>query len=299
VRQGTQGFRIEGHFETAERNEKAVCVLRENGKKDFSINDQPYDKFSQHIGRYPSVVIAPDDTDLITGDSRERRQFLDALLCQADADYMQQLIVYKKVLEQRNSLLKSFAETGQKNYPLLDVLDEQLVKPGDYIFNCRKKFLISFLPTVKQLYAEVAGKADDVNLLYESELLQATMEELLKANRQRDCIAQRTTSGIHRDEIEIQCAGQAFKNIASQGQRKSLLFALKLAEMAVLKEKKGFAPILLLDDVFEKLDEERIGNLLAMVCVKNEGQIFITDTNEGRLASHLKELAIGFQLVGL
>lgn len=299
VRQGTQGFRIEGHFTLSDKEEKAVCILRENGKKDFSINDQPYDKFSQHIGRYPCVVIAPDDAALITGDSRERRSFLDALLCQADADYLQQLIVFKKVLEQRNSLLKSFAEPGQKNFALLDVLDEQLIKPGDFLFEKRKDFLVGFLPTVKHLYTTVAGKTDDVSLLYESELLTASMEELLKANRQRDCLAQRTTSGIHRDDIDIQCGNQLFKNIASQGQRKSLLFALKLAEMNVLKEKKGFAPILLLDDVFEKLDEERISNLLRKVCTENDGQVFITDTNEERLVAHLRELGIEFGLISL
>ncbi len=304
VLQGAQGFRIDGRFEVEEnagirRNEKAVCILRENGKKDFSINDQPYDRFSQHIGRYPCVIIAPDDAVLITGDSRERRHFLDTMLCQAEADYMQQLIVYKKVLEQRNSLLRSFAESGQKNLALLDVLDEQLIKPGDYIFNSRKKFLLSFLPEVKKLYAEVAGKQDDLTLVYESELLQASMEELLKVNRQKDSFAQRTSSGIHRDDIEVQSAGQAFKHIASQGQRKSLLFALKLAEMAVLQEKKGFAPLLLLDDVFEKLDEGRISNLLHTVCVKNDGQVFITDTNEERLTAHMQQLGIDFGLIHL
>jgi DNA replication and repair protein RecF len=299
VQHGNAGFRLEGHFELHDKPEKAVCILRETGRKEFSVNENPYDKFSQHIGRYPCVVIAPDDAELITGDSKERRTFLDALLCQLDAEYLQHLIVYKKILEQRNSLLKSFAETGGRNFELLDVLDEQLIKPGDYIFDRRKEFLVSFLPIAKHLYNDISQQSEDVNLFYESELLQASLSELLKINRNKDCFAQRTTSGIHRDDLDIQLSNQPFKNIASQGQRKSLLFALKLAEMEVLKKEKGFAPLLLLDDVFEKLDEERISNLLNKVCVENDGQVFITDTNEERLRSHLSQLKVAFEMIQL
>ncbi|MEO6611216.1 MAG: DNA replication and repair protein RecF [Chitinophagaceae bacterium] len=308
VQHGCTGFRLEGHFELQGQPEKALCILRETGRKEFLVNDAAYDKFSHHIGRYPCVVIAPDDAELITGDSRERRGFLDALLCQLDQHYLQQLIIYKKVLEQRNSLLKSFAETGDKDPALLEVLDEQLIKPGEDIFNRRKEFLVSFLPMVKHLYQDISrpragAKAmagiEDVNLFYESELLQASFSELLALNRNRDCFAQRTTSGIHRDDLDIQLGSQLFKNIGSQGQRKSLLFALKLAEMEVLRKEKGFAPLLLLDDVFEKLDEERIGNLLQKVCVENEGQVFITDTNEERLKIHLEALLVDYQLITL
>ncbi len=306
VLHGAAGFRIQGDLSLNAKPEKAVCVLRETGKKEFSVNDDPYDKFSQHIGRYPCVVIAPDDAELITGDSKERRTFLDALLCQLDTEYLQQLIAYKKVLEQRNSLLRTFAETGNSNFSLLDVLDEQLAKPGDIIFRKRMEFLISFLPVVKRLYNDISGKSadtkgiadnDEVNLLYESELLLASLPELVKLNRGKDCLAQRTTSGIHRDDLDIQLGNQPFKNIASQGQRKSLLFALKLAEMEILKTEKGFAPLLLLDDVFEKLDEDRISNLLNKVCVQNDGQVFITDTNEERLTQHLAALSVKYSLI--
>lgn len=299
VLHGNTGFRIEGNFLLNDKPEKTVCILRETGRKEFSVNDDMYDKFSQHIGRYPCVVIAPDDGELITGDSRERRTFLDALLCQLDTDYMQQLILYKKILDHRNSLLKSFADTGNKDLSLLDVLDEQLGKPGEFIFNKRKEFLVAFLPLTKHLYHDIARQPEDVNLFYESEMLQASFAELLQVNRNKDCFAQRTLSGIHRDDLEIELSNQPFKNIASQGQRKSLLFALKLAEMDVLKEEKGFAPLLLLDDVFEKLDEDRIGNLLNKVCIQNEGQVFITDTNEKRLRLHLKDISVNFQLITL
>ncbi|HMK25218.1 MAG TPA: DNA replication and repair protein RecF [Chitinophagaceae bacterium] len=313
VQHGNTGFRIEAAVSLNDnpdsyREEKAVCILRETGRKEFWVNDGIYEKFSQHIGRYPCVVIAPDDAELITGESKERRKFLDALLCQLDSEYMQLLIAYKKILEQRNSLLKAFAETGNKDFSLLDVLDEQLIKPGNYVFNKRKEFLFSFLPLVKHLYNDISqppadAKAladkEDVNLFYESELLLASFEELLKLNRSKDCLALRTTSGIHRDDLEILLGEQDFKSIASQGQRKSLLFALKLAEMEVLKKEKGFAPLLLLDDVFEKLDEDRIGNLLNKVCVENDGQVFITDTNEERLRSHLSKLGVAFEMIRL
>jgi len=299
TQQGKNGFRLEGHFVLQDKPEKAVCILRETGKKEFAVSDQSYDKFSHHIGHYPCVVIAPDDALLITGGSEERRKFLDSLLSQLDADYLQHLIIYTKVLQQRNSLLKAFAESGNKNFALLDVLDQQLVKPGHYIFNKRKEFLISFLPAVKHLYLDIAKQQEDISLFYESELQQASFEELLAATRQKDCFAQRTTSGTHRDNIEINLGSQPFRSIASQGQRKSLLFALKLAEMEVLKKEKGFPPLLLLDDVFEKLDEDRISNLLQKVCNENEGQVFITDTNEERLVQHLKAIEAMFQLISL
>lgn len=299
VQQGKNGFRLEADLNLQDKPEKAICILRETGKKELTINGQSYEKFSQHIGHYPCVIIAPDDAELITGDSKERRTFLDSLLSQLDADYLQHLIIYRKVLEQRNSLLRSFAETGNKDLALLDVLDEQLIKPGEQIFNKRKEFLVSFLPITKHLYQDIANQPEDVSLFYESELLQASFEELIKATRQKDCYAQRTTAGVHRDDIEINYSDQLFKNIASQGQRKSLLFALKLAEMEVLKKEKHFPPLLLLDDVFEKLDEDRISNLLQKVCVENEGQVFITDTNEERLRDHLDKISVKYQLIEL
>ncbi|MBM3417163.1 MAG: DNA replication/repair protein RecF [Bacteroidetes bacterium] len=344
VQHGQTGFRIEGDFTVNEKEEKAVCILRETGKKEFSVNGDAYEKFSHHIGRYPCVVIAPDDSVLITGASRERRIFLDALISQTSKDYLQQLITYQKVLQQRNPLLKSAAETGIKDTALLDVLDKQLITPGEYIFNTRKKFLLAYLPVVRALYNEISRSSEEVNLTYESELLkvsfeellkanqnkdfllaylpvvralyneisrsseevnltyesellQVSFEELLKANQNKDFLLQRTSAGIHRDDLNIDMNGQTFKITASQGQRKSLLFALKLAEMEVLKKEKGFAPLLLLDDVFEKLDEDRIRNLLNKVCLQNDGQVFITDTNEERLKTHLDQIGMSFQLI--
>jgi len=299
VKQGQTGFRIEGDWVLQDKPEKTVCILRETGKKEFTVNDRPYEKFSRHIGRYPCVVIAPDDAELITGGSEERRRFLDALLSQLDADYLQNLIVYTRLLQQRNSLLRSFAETGKRDESLLDVLDEQLSEPAGFVSGKRGDFVQAFLPDVKRLYGEIAGKEEAIDLHFDTELMQATMRELLKANRQKDLFTQRTCSGIHRDDIELQLNHQPFKNIASQGQRKSLLFALKLAEMETLRKEKGFAPLLLLDDVFEKLDEYRIGNLLQKVCLENDGQVFITDTNEERLRKQLGGMGAEFRVIHL
>jgi len=282
-----------------DKKEKTVCILRESGKKEFLVNENLYEKFSQHIGHYPCVIIAPDDASLITGDSKERRTFLDALLCQLDADYLQYLITYTKVLQQRNSLLRSFAETGTRDLSLLDVIDEQLIKPGEKVFTKRKEFLVSFLPVVKHLYHDISRQPEDLSLFYESELLQSDFVNLLKVSRQKDCIAQRSSAGIHKDDLEFNLGKKLFRSIASQGQRKSLLFALKLAEMEVLKNEKGFAPLLLLDDVFEKLDEDRIANLLQKVCLENDGQVFITDTNEERLKQHLVALDVQYGQIGL
>lgn len=299
VMHGRAGFRIEGDFLLNEKPEKAVCILRETGRKEFQVNETVYKRFSEHIGRYPCVVIAPDDAVLVTGGSEERRNFMDALFSQLDAAYLQHLITYQKVLQQRNALLKSFAETNSRNEELLNVLDEQLADPGDYISRKRISFLEKLLPLVKEHYLSISGKPEKVHLHFESELLSSGMTELLKASRQKDLHALRTCSGIHKDELEITLNGQPFRQNASQGQRKSLLFALKLAELETLQSEKGFAPFLLLDDVFEKLDEDRIQRLLHRVCSENEGQIFITDTDASRLKAHLEKTGSAFQMITL
>lgn len=297
---GYKGFRLEGQFDYNHQPEKAVCVLRETGKKEFGVNDVLYTRFSQHIGRYPCVVIAPDDVQLIIGGSEERRKFIDTLLSQLDAVYLQNLIQYTKILQQRNSFLRSYNDGfGSRDLSVLDVLDSQLVKAGTVVFEKRKDFLLQFLPSVKSGYNDIARNYEPISLVYESELLGSDFEKLLQAGRQKDLVIQRTTTGPHRDDLLFNMGEQPFKTIASQGQRKSLLFALKLAEMEVLKREKGIAPILLLDDVFEKLDEERISNLLQSVCNDSDSQIFITDTNCTRLEAQLQNLKPSFQLIQL
>ena len=299
IHHGHEGFRLEGHFRLNEKEEKAVCILRETGKKEFSVNDNFYTKFSKHIGRYPCVIIAPDDIQLIIGGSEERRKFIDTLLAQLDANYLQSLINYTKILQQRNSFLRSFDQNFGRDLSVLDILDEQLSKEGTRIFEKRREFLLKFLPIVKQFYNDICQKYENVSLLYESEIHHLSTSELLAHTRQKDLMLQRTSGGIHRDDLLLQLGEQPFKNIASQGQRKSLLFALKLAEMEILKEEKRLSPLLLLDDVFEKLDEGRITNLLMRVCSDEETQIFITDTSCDRLRLQLEKLGQPMQLIEL
>ena len=301
VLNGAQGFRIAGKINAGgpRRETELVCILRETGKKEFLIDGEAYEKFAQHIGKFPCVFIAPDDVQIITGTSEERRRFTDALLCQLDAQYLQHLIHYNKILQQRNGYLKSLAVSKMADSQLLDVYDRQLTVHGNYVFEQRTQFLKQLVPLVKSFYEKIAGVNEAVNIVYESPLLTASLEVLLKQYRDRDLQLQRTTQGIHRDDLQLSLNDQSFKSIASQGQRKSLLFALKLAEFDILKENKGFAPFLLLDDVFEKLDRQRMHNLLDWVCVKNSGQVFITDTHKDRLETALNDLAQPFQVIEL
>lgn len=299
VHRGLQGMRLEGNFIRKQVTEKIVCIIRENNKKEVLRNEEDYKRFSDHIGKFPAVMIAPDDVNLVTGTSDVRRKFLDTLLCQMSHQYLLCLIDYNKILQQRNSLLKANADKCPTDTSLLEVLTKQLVKPGVYIFNFRKEFLRDFLPAVAKNYLQIAGTKDPVVLEYYSPLLEDTFDNLLSIYQQKDIMLQRTTVGIHKDDIELKLNGDNFKNIASQGQRKSLLFALKLQELEQLKNATGLSPILLLDDVFEKLDAGRMQNLLHHVCVKNESQVFITDTHKDRLTASLENLSLPFQIIEL
>lgn len=296
---GMAGFRVEGDFAYRTQKVNAVCIVRETGRKEFLLDGEPYEKFAHHVGKFPCVIIAPDDVRIITEGSEERRRFIDAILSQIDPEYLQRLINYNKILQQRNSFLKAMAENRFRDTGLLDVYDEQLAGDGEFIFMKRKYFLEQCIGLVKDFYKKISGAEELVELKYDSQLLKFGYKDLLKDLRDRDILLQRTNGGIHKDDIQILLNGQPFKNIASQGQRKSMLFALKLSEFEILKKEKNFAPLLLLDDVFEKLDEGRMHNLLDWVCVSNEGQLFITDTHPERIKDHFDKLKVKYQLVNL
>ncbi len=311
VHQGLSGFRIQGEFSHITENgknsaEKAdnsdslvVCIVRENGKKEFSLNGESYDKFSHHIGKYPCVIIAPDDISIITGGSEDRRRYIDAIISQTDAEYLQRLINYNKVLQQRNSYLKSLVNAADVNKGLLDVYDQQLMADGEWIFKKRQTFMTECTALIKDFYQKISAAAEPLELHYDSQLINGGYPQLMSASRQKDLLLQRTNIGIHKDDIQLLYGEQPFRNIASQGQKKSLLFAMKLAEFCILKNEKEFAPLLLLDDVFEKLDDNRMHNLLDWVCVKNEGQIFITDTHADRIVEHFENLEVDYQLINI
>jgi len=298
---GTEGFRLEGEIETnkEEQVQKIICIYRSSAKKEFFLNDVAYEKFSHHIGKFPCVVIAPDDIEMITGGSEERRKFMDTLISQIDSEYLRQLIIYNKVLAQRNSFLKNESGKTTFNNGLLEVLDQQLLKPANYIYKTRSQFTKQLFPVVQEFYKSISGNNEVVILEYNSQLNENNFRELLISSLQKDKLLQRTNVGIHKDDLTFLLNENVFKAIASQGQRKSLLFACKLAEFEILKKAKGFPPFLLLDDIFEKLDEKRMKNLLQYVCQKNDGQVFITDTHFDRLEMALAQFGNAVQIIEL
>jgi DNA replication and repair protein RecF len=292
----TNGFRLEGVLYKDDHESKIVCTLKD-GKKDIALNDEHYERFSQHIGKFPAVMIAPDDAEIILGGSEERRKWLDALLCQLHPGYLENLITYQKILQQRNSLLKTIASQGRSQDALLNVYDEQLIQHGTPVFERRREFLPAFIQQVQKLYDYLAGQHEVVSIQYQCSLHEQTFAQLLSANRYKDHLMQRTTGGIHRDDLLFLLNDHPMKSSASQGQRKSFLFALKLAQYEVMKQYKQFPPLLLLDDVFEKLDQERVSRLISLVSGPVYGQVFITDTHASRLLDAFKENQDSFQLV--
>lgn len=299
---GAEGFRLEGDLDSSENDnstQKIVCIYRTGAKKEFYLDDVAYEKFSHHIGKFPSVMIAPDDIEVITGGSEERRIYLDTLISQVDSNYLQQLIVYNKVLSQRNSFLKNEAGKNNFNQELLEVFNQQLIKPSQYIYQIRKEFSEQLFPLIQNFYRTISGEKEEVLMEYSSQLNANNIHNLLNNYLIKDRLTQRTNVGIHKDDVFFLLHGNLFKSIASQGQRKSLLFACKLAEFEILKKIKGTPPLLLLDDVFEKLDEQRMQNLLNYVCKENKGQVFITDTHLERMEIALSEFGERFQMITL
>lgn len=283
VQIGKKGFRINGIFEKEGTKKQVSCVIRENGKKEFSIDLNQYRKFSAHIGNFPCVMVSPDDIEMVNGSAEERRRFLDTLISQCSSEYLEWLIDYNKILSQRNSLLRNQESLFTGETDLLDVLDKQLSEKGQKIFLKRSSFLLELGPIIESFYYQISEGQEKIEVAYKSELKKDSMENLLKISRQKDILLQRTCCGIHRDEIAYLHQQRPFRAIASQGQKKSLLFAIKLAEYQIIKQYKKFSPILLLDDVFEKLDNKRMHHLLEIVCCQNQGQVFLSDTHLERL----------------
>lgn len=297
LKEGTDAFRLDGSFLKDDKKLKVHSVFK-NGKKEVGQNGKIYSRFSQHIGLFPMVFIAPDDNILVSGGSGVRRKFLDVLLSQIDANYLKHLIDYQKVKSQRDKHLK----TANNHIPdgrLLDIFDEQLVRHGEPIFKRRFEFIKNFENKIQHYYHYLSGGNEAVSTVYQSDLGLQPFDEILRNNRSKDCVLQRTSQGIHRDDLIFQMNGQPLKEIGSQGQKKSFVFGLKLAQFEVLKEYKKSAPILLLDDIFEKLDTERIKRLIKLISGEGFGQVFITDTEKGRLKEAFGNETGHLQLIDL
>lgn len=275
-------FVIEGEFEKAQKSEKIVCSFKRGAKKVMKRNGKTYERFSEHIGFLPLVMISPADRDLIVEGSETRRKFIDGVISQSDKTYLQTLISYNKILAQRNALLKYFAANNTFSHDTLTVYNEQLHERGTHIFEKRKLFLESFIPIFKDQYAIISGKEEYIDFNYNSQLFESSLTDLLTKAIDKDRILQYTSVGIHKDDLDFNITGHPIKKFGSQGQQKSFLIALKLAQFHFIKEQSNTNPILLLDDIFDKLDEKRVAQLIALVEKDNFGQLFISDTHPQR-----------------
>ena len=289
IKHGEEFFMIEGDYILEdERLEKIVCSLKKGTKKVVKRNGKAYEKFSDHIGNFPLVIISPSDRDLIVEGSETRRKFMDGVISQQDRTYLQKLVNYNKVLTQRNALLKYFAANRVFDALNLSVYNEQLDVLSQYIYERRVWFLKEFAPIFNACYQEISNSKEVVNLGYKTQLDDALLLDLFAQNLQKDKILQYTSVGIHKDDLQFELDGYPIKKFGSQGQQKSYLIALKLAQFEFMKQVTGKKPILLFDDVFDKLDENRVTQVINLVNKDNFGQIFITDTHGERTENVVK-----------
>lgn len=274
---------IQGWYNLNDKTEEFFCSLRRKQKKQFKKNKKEYERFSDHIGYLPLIIVSPADTELISGASEERRKFMDIFLSQFDKEYLQSLIRYNKALSQRNALLKT---EGHIDEALLDLWDEQLAYDGQIVYLRRKEFIENFIPTFQKIYEFICSSNEKVELKYKSHFDDGDFLANLKSRRKRDKALGYTSAGIHRDELEMMMDNYPIRKVGSQGQNKTYVVALKLAQFDFLKKATRITPILLLDDIFDKLDSSRVEQIIKLVIEDNFGQIFITDTNR----EHLDEI---------
>lgn len=292
IKHGKDFFFIKGEFENDNKTHDVFCQVQAGRKKVFREDSRDYEKLSDHIGRYPVVLISPLDVDLVKESSDARRKFFDQMIAQVDPVYLEALMEYHHALKQRNALLKMFAEQNKVDYQMIDLYDQQLSRTGKILYEKRNAFACEFLPLFNKAYALLVDEQEEATLTYSSPLELNTMEEGLKESLKKDLILQRTTFGIHRDDYVFGFAHGELKRLGSQGQQKSFLVAIKLAQVEVIKAHLGFSPMLLLDDIFDKLDDTRIARLLRVVSGKDYGQSFITDAGPERTLAMMKELKI-------
>lgn len=296
IKQGGDFFMINGVFNKDDKAEVVACGLKRNQKKQFKRNKKEYQRLADHIGLFPLVMVSPYDISIIIEGSEERRKFIDNVISQTDNSYLDELISYNKILLNRNALLKLIADTGRYDPQMLEVYDEQLALSGNRIFQKRKSFMEVFTVIFNRHYSFISDDAEQVELNYESQLLDADFGTLLKKSTERDRALERTTYGIHKDDLHFAIHGMPMKKFGSQGQQKSFLIALKLAQYSFLNEQKGYKPLLLLDDIFDKLDENRTRKLMQMVSNNDFGQVLITDTSSERVSSIFNDLDVKIRM---
>lgn len=289
-------FRIEGHFIEDHKNIKVECVCQQLERKTFLVDNKQPERLSNYIGRFPVVLVSPYDTDIIREGSEIRRRFFDLILCQSNQEYLEKLMAYNKLLKQRNALLKQFAEFGKTNKSLLSVYDEQLLPLNSFISTHRQNLINHILPMVIKSYKSLAGDAEEIQIVYESDGTTMNFNENFLQNMAADLAAQRTTMGIHTDDYEFNFKQTSLKKFGSQGQQKTFILALKLAHFYYIYETKQIKPLLLLDDIFDRLDEKRVANLARLIDQNTFGQVFLTDATPTRMTERFgnrtQEIAI-------
>jgi DNA replication and repair protein RecF len=282
---------LKGVFKKQKEVLEISCVFQNGSRKVFKEGVNEYQKLSEHIGKYPVVLIAPDDTDLVKEGSEARRKFFDSMISQVDRSFLEALIQYNYALKQRNGLLKLFYETNSFDAIALESYDEVLVRSGQTVFEKRKRFVGEYGPVFQKFYNLIVAE-EDAAVLYQSELQDQGFAEALRANRERDLYLQRTSFGIHRDDYQFTLGSGDLKRLGSQGQQKSFIIALKLAHFQIVKDHKGFKPILMLDDIFDKLDDFRIERLLGLIRNGELGQLFLTDARPERTVALLRNIDV-------
>ncbi|WP_010182172.1 DNA replication/repair protein RecF [Aquimarina agarilytica] len=299
IRHSTDFFMVEGLYHRDHREEKVVVSVKKGQKKIIKRNGKNYDKLSDHIGFLPLVIISPADNDLIIEGSTTRRKFMDGVLSQTDSNYLSLLLNYNKTLAQRNALLKYFAANHTFDNANLSIYNEQLHQLGTEIYNKRKSFINSFIPIFKERYQHIAANKEQINLTYQSKIHDTTILNLLTQNLPKDRVLQHTSVGIHKDDLDFSIEGYPIKKFGSQGQQKSFLIALKLAQFDFILQQSDDTPILLLDDIFDKLDESRVEQLMKLVDDNHFGQLFVSDTHTERTEAIVKKISQSYKIFEL
>jgi DNA replication and repair protein RecF len=292
IRHGNEFFMINGKYVRYGDDESVSCGYKNGQQKQFKRNQKIYKRLSDHIGLFPLVMVSPSDSVLISGGSEERRRFLDSVISQYDTLYLEALIRYNKALLQRNNLLKRFSESGSFDAETLLIYDEQLIIHGTIIFNKRAGFINKLIPVFQEFYENISGGKEQVVLEYISTLHGSNYRNQLLESVGRDRASQFTSVGIHKDDLNLLLGEHPIRKLGSQGQNKTYLVALKFAQFEFLKIASGVKPILLLDDIFDKLDSNRVGKIIELVSEERFGQIFITDTNREHLEKLIGDMNI-------
>ncbi len=299
VLHGKDFFVIDGHFNKNDKSEKVLVSFKKGQKKIVKRNAKVYDRLKEHVGFISVVIISPTDRDLIMEGSDIRRKFMDGIIAQVNQNYLNNLIKYNGVLAQRNALLKYFSANKTFDSTTLSIYNEQLSGLSVDIFNERKHFIQSFSALLKSRYQDICQKEEIVNISYKSHLFEDDLSQLLDKNLQKDMALQYTSVGIHKDDLIFHIGDFPIKKFGSQGQQKSYLIALKFAQYDYLKNEKGVKPIMLLDDIFDKLDDKRVNHIISMITREDIGQLFISDTHIERTENVVKQNANQYKIINL